>query len=233
MRNLEYGCAIGYSGPQLLHCFNNLSSAFQHPAVLNNALASDSSARKILGPFKSSPLPYLCCPGLGVIPTYAGRWHTNEHLSATHRSSINDSINPEQNNTHLLACCSVDDAFAIVNTLGKGALMAKMNLKCFPSYPRETRGLELDWHMLEKQYYIDKCLPFDLLECSNNLMFMLSYCKHIRLKAPPLAFYSWVSSLTPQTCKQVDQKNASKIFCPYCCSLNFTANAQNSNFFHS
>ena len=65
-----------------------------------------------------------------------------------HGSSINDSINPEQ---YSLAYCSVDDTFAIiVNTLGKGALMAKINLKCFPPYPHEARGFELAWHTLEK-----------------------------------------------------------------------------------
>ena len=126
IHNLEHGCAIGYSGPQFSHCCNNLSSAFQQPSVLDNMLASECSAGRILGPFQSPPLPNLHCSGLGMIPKHDGGWRTIYHLSAPHGSSINDYIDPEQ---YSLSYCSVDDAFAIVNTLGKGALMAKIDLK--------------------------------------------------------------------------------------------------------
>ena len=124
IHNLEHGCAIGYSGPQFSHCCNNLSSAFQQPSVLGNALASECSAGYIPGPFQSPSLPNLRCSGLGVIPKHDGGWLTIYHLSAPHGSSINGYL--EQ---YSLSYCSVDDAFAIVNTLGKGALMAKINLK--------------------------------------------------------------------------------------------------------
>ena len=39
---------------------------------------------------------------------------------------LNDSIDP---NAHTLSYCSVCDAFAIVSTLGKGTLMAKIDFK--------------------------------------------------------------------------------------------------------
>ena len=48
IHNLKYGCAIGYMGPQLSHCCSNLLSAFQQSAVLDNALASECSAGRIL-----------------------------------------------------------------------------------------------------------------------------------------------------------------------------------------
>ena len=75
-----------------------------------------------------------------MIPKHYGGWWTIYYLSVPHGSSINDSLNPEQ---YSLAYCSVDDAFAIVSTLGKGALMAKINQKCILPYPCEARGLEL------------------------------------------------------------------------------------------
>ncbi len=58
---------------------------------------------------------------------------------------------------------SVDDAIAICHRLGKGALMAKVDLKdafrLCPVCPE-------DWHLLgiywKREYYIDKCLPFGL-----------------------------------------------------------------------
>ena len=126
IHNLQYGCAIGYSGSQFSHCSTNLPSAFQQPSVLDTSLASECSAGRILGPFQSPPLPNLRCSGLGVIPKHDGGWCTIYHLSAPHGTSINDFIDPEQ---YSLSYYSVDDAFAIVNSLGKGALMAKIDLK--------------------------------------------------------------------------------------------------------
>ena len=147
IHNLQYGCAIGYSGSQFSHCSTNLPSAFQQPSVLDTSLASECSAGRILGPFQSPPLPNLRCSGLGVIPKHDGGWRTIYHLSAPHGTSINDFIDPEQ---YSLSYCSVDDAFAIVNSLGKGARMAKIDLKCFSPYPSKTRGLEPSWNMFEK-----------------------------------------------------------------------------------
>ena len=167
IHNLEHGCAIGYSGPQFSHCCNNLSSAFQQPSVLDNTLASECSAGRILGPFQSPPLPNLRCSGLGMIPKHDGGWRTIYHLSAPHGSSINDYIDPEQ---YSLSYCSVDNAFAIVNTLGKGALMAKIDLKnafrLIPVRPEDWNLLGICWN---RQYYIDTCLPFGL--CSAPFLF--------------------------------------------------------------
>ena len=95
IRNLEHGCTIGYTGPQFSHCCNNLSSGFQQPSVLHNALVSECSAGCILGPFQSPPLLNLHCSGLGVIPKHDGGWRTIYHLFAPHGSSINDWIDPE------------------------------------------------------------------------------------------------------------------------------------------
>ena len=90
IHDLQYGCAIGYSGSQFSHCSTNLPSAFQQPSVLDTSLASECSAGRILGPFQSPPLPNLRCSGLGVIPKHDGEWHTIYHLSAPHGTSIND-----------------------------------------------------------------------------------------------------------------------------------------------
>ena len=160
LHNLQYGCAIGYAGPQFSHCSNNLPSAFQQPSILDITLASECSAGRILGPFPSPPLPYLRCSGLGIIPKHDGGWRTIYHLSAPHGTSINDFIDPEQ---YSLSYCTVDDAFAIVNSLGKGALMAKIDLKnafrIIPVRPEDWNLLGICWR---NEYYIDTCLPFGL-----------------------------------------------------------------------
>ena len=168
IHNLEHGCAIGYSGPQFSHCCNNLSSAFQQPSV---ALASECSAGRILEPFQSPPLPNLRCSGLGVIPKHDSGWCTIYHLSAPHGSSINDYIDPEQ---YSLSYCSVNDAFAIVNTLGKGALMVKIDLKM---HSVSSRSGQRTGTYLAYVGYIDTCLPFGL--CSALFLFnQLSTANH-------------------------------------------------------
>ena len=62
----------------------------------------------------------LYCSSLVVISKHYGGWWTIYYFSVPHGSGINDS-----------AYCSVNNAFAIVNTLGKGTLMAKSNLKMY------------------------------------------------------------------------------------------------------
>jgi len=126
IHNLTHGCSIGYNGPQFAHTSRNLPSAFQQPEILDTALAAECAAGRILGPYNNPPLPNLRCTGLGLIPKHDGGWRTIYHLSAPVNHSINDFINPD---VYTLSYCSVDHAFAIVNQLGKGALLAKIDLK--------------------------------------------------------------------------------------------------------
>ena len=84
-----------------------------------------------------------------MIPKPDGEWHIIYHISAPHRSSINDFLDPEQ---YSLSYCSVDYAVAIVNTLGKDYyVIAKIDLKWILFYPSEVRGLGPARHMLQKQ----------------------------------------------------------------------------------
>ena len=122
----------GYSGPEFAHIASNLQSAFSQPSVLDDALVTECSLNCVLGPFDSPPLPNFRCSGLGLVPKQDGGWRTIYHLSAPPGKSINDFINPD---TYTLTYCSVDNAFAIVNLLGPGTLLSKIDLKMhFASY---------------------------------------------------------------------------------------------------
>ena len=102
-----------------------------------------------------------------------GGWHIIYHLSAPHGTSINDFR--EQ---YSLSYCTVDDAFAIVNSLGKGALMAKIDLKkifrLIPLRPENWNLLGVCWR---NKYYIDTCLPFGL-RFASYLFNQLSTCSN-------------------------------------------------------
>ena len=84
------------------------------------------------------------------------------HISAPTGSSINDFIDA---NTYTLTFtyCTVDDAYTIINKLGQGALLSKIDLKnAFRLMPVRQE----DWNLLgihwKSKYYIDTCLPFGL-----------------------------------------------------------------------
>ena len=112
------------------------------------------------GPYPHPPLPNLRCSGMGVVPKKDGGWRVIYHLSAPPGNSINDFIDPASFSLHY---CTIDAAIAILNTLGPGALMGKIDLKnAFRLIPVRKE----DWHLLgvhwQDQWYVDKCLPFGL-----------------------------------------------------------------------
>ena len=82
------------------------------------------------------------------------------HLSAPLGRSINDFIDAGQ---HTLTYCTVGDAILIVHKLGRGALMAKIDLRnTFRLCPISKQ----DWHLLgvywQHRYFINKYLPLEL-----------------------------------------------------------------------
>ena len=191
---------VGYTGPQFAYTASNLQSAFSQPSILDNALVTECSLNRVLGPFDSPPLPNFRCSGLGLVPKQDGGWRTIYHLSAPLGKSINDFINPD---TYNLTYCSVDDAFAIVNLLGPGTLLSKIDLK--KAY-RLIPVRRADWNLLgicwQGKYYIDTCLPFGLrsapyifnrlataihwiLQNNYNVQFILHYLDDFLTAGPP------------------------------------------------
>ena len=57
--NLVNGCAIGYNGPQFAANAKHLSSALQHPTIIDESLKKEIEAGRILGPLDDPPLPNL------------------------------------------------------------------------------------------------------------------------------------------------------------------------------
>ena len=105
-------------------------------------------------------MPNFRCSGMGVVPKHDGGWRIIYHLSAPPGRNINDFIDPD---AYTLSYCTVDDAYAIINSLGRGALMSKIDLKnAFRLIPVRKE----DWNLLgiywQGKYYIDTCLPFGL-----------------------------------------------------------------------
>ena len=126
IQSLKYGFNIGYLGPYTLHISSNLQSALKHCNVIDEAFQKEVANNRMAGPYKTPPYHNLRCSGVGVVPKKDGSWRLINHLSAPRGNSINDYIDPSR---YSLQYTAIDDAIAVCFKLGKGALMAKGDLR--------------------------------------------------------------------------------------------------------
>ena len=99
---------------------------------------------------------------LGVIPKkhQPGKWRMIVDLSSPSGASVNDFIDPSLCS---LKYASVDDAAEFVEKVGRGALLAKLDIKSayrnIPIHPGDRHLFGIQWR---GRTYIDSCLPFGL-----------------------------------------------------------------------
>ena len=111
------------------------------------------------GPFRLSPLPNLQISPIGLVPK-KGSSDTRliMDLSFPKGDEINDYIDPDD---CTIKFDSFDRAIEMVSTLGKGALMGKLDIK---SAYRICPARKEDWDVLgimwEGHIFIDLCLAF-------------------------------------------------------------------------
>lgn len=161
LSSLKEGARIGYSGPRTSRVSPNLISAAQHPEVVSSNLQKEIALGRVAGPYPDAPLPDFQCHPVGVVPKkHSSEWRTIYHLSYPQGHSINDYIPKD---SFSLTYVRVDDAIHILKTLGKGAFMAKTDLKSafrlIPIHPEDWSLLGIYW---QSQYYVDMYLPFGL-----------------------------------------------------------------------
>lgn len=99
---------------------------------------------------------------LGVIPKKGriNQWQMIMDLSSPHGHSVNDGISKDVYSFHY---ASLDDTVAQVTRLGRGAWLAKMDVRQayrnIPIAPKDRQLLGLQW---KGKVYIDQVLPFGL-----------------------------------------------------------------------
>lgn len=161
---LQHGFRIGFRrGHSLQSASSNMLSACQHPKVVNEYLSKELALGRLLGPFPDpSSLPPLQINRFGVIPKghQTGKWRLITDLSFPPDKSINDGIDPSLCS---LSYVTVDDVAEIVSQLGRGALLAKIDIesayRLIPVHPQDRPLQAVSW---EGQIYIDSMLPFGL-----------------------------------------------------------------------
>ena len=153
----------------------------------NEYLAKEKAEGRILGPVSffypiASDSSWLHSSPFSVIPKkQPGKGWLIVDLSSPKNHSINDGIDP--------ACCSLhysglDEAVAIVTRLGRGARLAKLDLKSVyrvvPVHAEDCHLLALKSH---NEFYIDAALPFGFRSApkvfsafANTLLSIMASC---------------------------------------------------------
>lgn len=160
LAGIDRGVPLGYHGPRCQRISRNLTSALQHPLIIDNEIEKEVSAQRLLGPFDSPPMPNLQCSGVGVVAKKTGGWRMIMHLSAPTSRSINDGIDKED---FTLRYATIDDAVRLIHGLGSKAELAKIDIKsAFRTIPIRYEDRELLGIHWRGKFYIDCCLPFGL-----------------------------------------------------------------------
>ena len=160
---LQSGFRIGFDGSTALHSARrNMPSVLEHPEVVDQYVGDESVAGRILGPFPRGAIPDLHINRLGVIPKghTPGKWRLITDLSHPDGHSVNDGIDPQLCS---LRYTSVDRVARMAQSIGRGTLLAKLDIKSayrlVPVHPGDRPLLGFEWH---GECYVDGMLPFGL-----------------------------------------------------------------------
>ena len=129
---------------------------------MEDYLATELVAGRIVGPFDSHELQEVIVSRFGVIPkaNQARKWRLFLDLSSPTDSSMNDGIPSELCS---LSYITTDDAVEKVMELGIGCLLAKVDVehvyRNIPIHPKDRSLIAMKW---KDKIYGDTVLPFGL-----------------------------------------------------------------------
>ena len=161
MEGLAHGFYTGFHGQRQARLSPNLPSSTQHPQVITEYIAKECASGHTAGPFPQPPLKAFVVNPLGVVPKKrTGKWRLIMHLSFPAGASVNDGIDVAD---FPLRYSTVYDAMDSVMTLGRHALMAKIDVRdafrLCPVHPVDHHLLGYRW---KGHYYYEQVLPFGL-----------------------------------------------------------------------
>ena len=163
MSGLRQGFRVGFdyahSGCQ--RASSNMHSAREHAQVIREYLAVQCSEGRVVGPLNPPWSQSIQISRFGIIPKGStGKWRLILDLSSTEGASVNAGINRELCS---LKYATVDRAAESVVQLGRGALMAKIDIKAayrlIPVHPADRWLLGMQF---EGAIFMDTVLPFGL-----------------------------------------------------------------------
>ena len=143
----------------------NMLSARERPEIINDYLAQECSEGRVLGPLDPAQFPFVQTSKFGVIPKgLTGKWRLIVDMSSPEGASVNDGI---QESLGSLTYVGIEEAANSICAVGKGALMAKVDVKSayrnIPVHPDDRWLMGMLW---EGALYVDTALPFGLRSTS-------------------------------------------------------------------
>ncbi len=166
VRGIQQGFRIDYQhdSRDLRKSKQHLSSVQQQPEVVQDYLDREQGNGRVFTVGKAGQAEALGVhrSPFGVIPKKGkpGCWRLIVDLSSPEGSSVNDGISADLSS---LSYTSVDEVMRKVLEVGRGALMAKADIKQayrnIPVHPEDRGLLGMQW---KGQLLVDGCLPFGL-----------------------------------------------------------------------
>lgn len=160
---LTNGFRIGYSNhlSELGLGGTNHPSSMALPAAVQERIAAEVGAGRLLGPLPAHMLPLVHVSPIGMVPkAHTDKWRMIVDLSHPPGGSVNDGI---YSNLCSLCYASVDKAVSIIRKLGRGTQLVKLDIKdayrIIPVHPGDYHLLGIRWH---ERTYVDRALPFGL-----------------------------------------------------------------------
>ncbi len=162
VRGIKFGFRLGHDQSKVAteERGGSMYKASQHREIISKYLEEEVQNERVWSVEQATE--GIQCSPFGVIPKKGkpGRWRLIVNLSAPEGHSVNDGIDRELSS---VAYTSVDDVIRRVLRLGKGALIAKADVKAayrnIPVHPRDRWLLRMRW---EGVTYVDGTLPFGL-----------------------------------------------------------------------
>ena len=160
---IRHGFRVGFAYPRPLRSARrNMPSADAHPNVVDSYAKEEITGGRILGPFPKGAIPGLHINRMGVVPKghTPNKWRLITDLSFPDGASVNDGI---ASDICSLQYTSVDRVARAAQSLGRGALLAKLDVKAayrlVPVHPDDRLLLGFEWR---GAWYVDGMLPFGL-----------------------------------------------------------------------
>ena len=160
---LRHGFRVGFQcHSPLKSATSNMPSAREHPDVVQQYIMEELAKGRLLGPFQLDQLRGMHINRFGVIPKghNSGKWRLITDLSFPEGLSVNDGIDPCLCS---LKYTSVDEVAEMVGKLGRGTLLAKIDIEAayrlIPVHPQDRALQAVQWN---GRVYVDPMLPFDL-----------------------------------------------------------------------
>ena len=147
---LQTGFRIGFTSERshLRSRGRNHPSAQDHREVIDQRIYAELSAGRLLGPISPQLLPGIHTSPLGLVPksNQPGQWRLICDLSSPAGTSVNDGI---PSNLCSLRYSTVDDAVRLIQKLGRGSKLVKLDIKdayrIVPVHPDDYHLLGVKW----------------------------------------------------------------------------------------